>query len=166
MPDRFADAIPLPDHLLECGCPSAKNGRHLTSCIPAQEYDVSPLRDRPGYGVGKAFRSVSWEYPFRMIADVSYEVEIDVAAYIAAHQEDYDEFVLEAGYEEWEKPMLFISAAVEEDTDVRGHFDTGQRWISRSTMVVDDIREHPRWTPEDTDRLSGTIDPNQGTLDV
>lgn len=165
--------VPLPDHLLTCGCPHAQMGTHKTSCIPAREHDAKPLRDRPEFELGRRFRAISWEYPLRLTANVDYTVELDPVAFFAAHQEEYDAFELESGYEPWEKPMVFLSSKMEEGVDeLAATWIFGTRNVARVRAHMDFVSEYPRWEPADTDRLIAkpepapevVIDPNQGDL--
>lgn len=157
--------MPLPAHLEDCGCPYAKNGRHLISCIPAREHDAIPLRERPEYAEGQRFRAIGWQYPLRVETTINVTVEMDPAAFIEAHRAEYDDYEMESGYEDWEKPMVFIAEKVAEECDGSMFgFGVG-RLVATVSAYADEVTEHPRWTREDTDRLEASrVDPNQGTL--
>jgi hypothetical protein len=162
----MVEVIPLPEALLHCGCPNAANGRHLTTCIPAREHSVIPLRDRPEYVEGARFRAISWDYPLHISTRISVTVDIDPIAYIAAHQAEYDQFEMDSTYQEWERPMCFIASIIEEaagDLDMRFGFPSH---ICRTDSYVDDVDEYPQWTSEDTEQLDlalGRVLPAEAT---
>lgn len=160
-----AGTVPLPEHLASCSCPGAPT-RHSTRCRVAREHDATPLRDRPEYALGVRFAAVSWDYPLRLTATVNVEVSIDPLLYIAKHQAEYDSYVLESGYEEWEKPMCFLAQRLTEDCDDMGMAFGSTRHESRVESFVDDVSEFPRWEPGDTEQLHAALearrtDPNQ-----
>jgi hypothetical protein len=170
--------IPLPEHLLTCGCPKAAQGWHLSTCQPARahEGDRDKYKDYPD---GTRFQGIMWEFPLRLSARISYEVELDPVAFIEKHRDRYDQYEMERGYEPWEKPMLFISSLMEEDIDnIVGGWFGYPRYVSRVDVRCDEISEHPRWTAEMTAQHfpdpepapvidpepAPVIDPNQGDL--
>jgi hypothetical protein len=165
---QLKDTVPLPENLSHCGCPHAP-GRHLLTCKPALEFDATDLRDRPEYELGRRFAAIAWEYPFRVTATQRIDVELDVFAVILKHADEYEAFQMDASYHEWEKPMVWLSQQIEEQYDVGGVW-FGDRKLSHDSSYLDDMNEHPRWTPEDTARLNEALakrpNPNQGVLDV
>lgn len=165
------EVVPLPEHLKECGCPQAQHGRHLTSCIPAREYDKSPLTERPDFEMGRRYQAISWQYPMRMSCSINVTVELDPIAYIKENLAAYDAFVLDSGYEAWEKPMVFLTEKLTEDSEQIGMAFGWSRHIASVSSFVDDVEESPRWTVDKTAELEGElephrvkIDPNQETL--
>lgn len=166
----MTETIPLPSELANCGCPMAAGGRHKTSCIPAREHDAIPLMERSEYVEGARFQAISWDYPLRFDVSIHVSVEVDPVAYITEHRDEYEKFEMQPGFQEWEKPMCFISERIEEDYGDVGWSFGGRRYVSRVDSYMDDITEHPRWTAEDTERLHSSftvrpvIDPNQETL--
>lgn len=163
------DVVPLPDSLSKCGCRFAPS-RHATTCTTAIEFDAIDLRDRPEYELGRRFAAISWDFPLRISATVRIEVELDPIAVIVAHADEYEQFELERGYEAWEKPMVWLSQRIEEQSDFGVWF--GSRRLSHDSSHFDEVSEYPRWTPADTDRLNEALakpaapDPNQGALEV
>lgn len=159
--------VPLPEHLLTCGCPHAKAGHHLTTCAPALEHEANPDRYK-GHPDGTRFQAISWDFPIKVTAEITYEVSIDPVAFIEQHRDRYDRFEMEAGYQPWEKPMVFISSLIEEDAEalVGGWFGH-PRHVSYADVRCVDIEEYPRWTKEDAERIrppKPPVDPNQGVL--
>lgn len=172
MPD-VDEVVPLPAHLEQCGCPGARFGQHLTSCVPAREFDAIPLQERPEYAEGRRFRAISWVFPLRISTTVAIDVQIDPGLYIAKHLDEYDAFEMERGYEEWEKPLVFLLEQINEECDMNlGGLGFGYgRHISHVSTTMDDPHESPRWTREAAAELdvylaSKRVDPNQETLDV
>lgn len=162
------DAIPLPEHLQNCGCEYAKAGIHLTSCVPAREYDAIPLSEREGYEQGKSFRAITWQYPLRFTTAVHVEIQIDPLLYLREHKDEYDAFEVPAGYAPWEKPMVFLTNKITDDLEVDVYAFDGRRFVSQVESQHGDIDEYPRWSEGDTDRLHAQLaeDPNQGKMDV
>lgn len=168
--DEFlTGVVPLPAHLERCGCPHATNGRHLVSCIPAREHDAIPLSERPEYKEGQRFRAISWVYPLTIEATMRVTVELDPVPFINAHRAQYEAFELDAAeYEEWEKPIVFISYLIEEECDP-GYFGFGVgRHVATVSANMDDIHNHPRWGRDDctavVERLGPIVNPDQGSL--
>lgn len=164
------DAIPLPEHLQNCGCEHAKAGIHATSCVPAREFDAIPLSEREGYAPGVRFRAITWQFPLRFTTTVHVEVEVDPELYLREHQAEYDAFEVPegSGYAPWEKPMVFLTNKITDDLDVDLYAFDGRRFVSRVDSHLGDIDERPRWGEADTNRLHAALaaDPNQETLDV
>lgn len=169
------DVVPLPEHLLSCGCPRAAHGTHLTSCVLALAHDATPLSARPEYPSGRRrFQAINWSYPLRLSMTVSVTLEVDPVAYIANHLDEYDAFTIEPGYQPWEKPMVFLSEQLGERIDELGwSFNTPRHvaHVAHLDSYASDVECHPRWTSDDTDRLDARlaplrVDPNQGALDV
>lgn len=161
--------VPLPDSLRHCGCRMAPT-RHAMDCAVAIAFDATPLRERPEYELGRSFAVISWDYPLRVTVEQKVEVELDPIAVILAHADEYERFDMDSSYEEWEKPMVWLSEQIEEQLDTGGVSFRGGRRLSHDRTYFDDFREHPRWTPADTDRLNQALasrpDPNQGALEV
>jgi hypothetical protein len=171
----MTDVVPLPAHLVECGCPGAQRGWHKTTCAPAREYDATPLQDHPEYAPGRRFQAISWDYPLRLSCDIRVEVEVDPAIFIQNNQEEYDAFEQHASYADWEKPLNFLSSKVESSLDVHGLCpDLGwKRYESRVDAYFDEMSESPHWTEDSYNDLMArlgavsstpTVDPNQGDL--
>lgn len=159
--------IPLPEHLKECGCPGAPFGRHTVSCEPAREHASIPLEERDGYVEGARFRCIAWDYPLQMTAQVHVEVELDPVAYIIRHRDAYDAFVVPPGHHDWEKPMVFLADRVEEGCDeIWAALPFGyDRLESNVRSFIGELRESPRWGPEDTEALHAALltDPDGGS---
>lgn len=148
--------IPLPEHLKTCGCPRAEFGTHLSSCLPAREYEATPLSERDGYivdgdGSSNRFQGIIWDYPLKVSVHMDIEVELDPVAWFTPHLHAYLDFELDAGYDLWEKPMVFLAAALEDS--YTGGLAGWHQWVAHDNTYMDDLREHPRWNPEDTVRL-------------
>ncbi len=162
------DVVPLPEHLARCGCKGAPQ-RHATNCAVAIAHDAIPLTERPEYEPGRRFAAISWDFPLRVSATLNIEVELDPVAVILDNRDDYEGFVMDASYEAWEKPMVWLSQKIEEGYDCGGVY-FGNRRFSRDHSYLDETSEFPRWTPADTDRLNEALaklpDPNQGALEV
>lgn len=166
----MSDVIPLPEHLLTCGCPKADQGWHLSTCEPARAHEAN--RDKyKDYPDGTRFQGIMWDFPLRISARVSYEVELDPVAFIEGHRKRYDEYEMDHGYEPWEKPMTFIASLIEEDIDgMIGGWFGHPRHMSRVDARCDEISEYPRWTEEMTSQHfperppAPIIDPDQGDL--
>lgn len=166
--------VPLPESLRSCGCPHAPK-LHLMKCAPAIAYDETPLDQREGYvwddeaKRSNSFEGFSWEWPLRITGSVSINVSLDPEAIILAHADEYRDFEMDGGYEYWEKPVQFLCHLIEEQLEHGGVFFGGRR-MSADWSSLDELREYPHWTPEDTERvdalLGPRVDPNQGTLDV
>jgi hypothetical protein len=148
------DMIPLPEHLKTCGCPRADSGTHLTSCEPARAYDETPLSDRPEYEEGRSFACVRWEFPLRLTATVSIEVNIDPYLWIKRFQKEYDEYELEPGFDEWEKPMCYLASLMAEEPEMTFGYP---RHVSSVWTDLTDVGEYPRWTQEMTDDLHARL---------
>jgi hypothetical protein len=165
----ITDVVPLPPELSTCGCRFAPT-THATTCAVAIAFDTIPLQDRPEYEIGRRFAAISWDYPLRLSGQVNVEVQLDPIAVILEHAEEYKRFELEPGYEEWEKPIVWLTHQISEQCDIGVWF--GGRRLSWDSSFFDQFTEYPRWTRDDTDRLDealGTrvaVDPNQGTLEV
>lgn len=165
----MTDVIPLPDHLLTCGCPAAESGQHLSICQPARDHDAD-LDKYKGHPEGTRFQGIRWDFPLRIRANVSYEVELDPGLFIEQHRQEYDQYELEPGFQAWEKPMAFIASLIEEDIDgILGGWFGHPRHVSRVNVLCDDITERPQWTAEIAaqhfpEQSAPTIDPNQGDL--
>lgn len=172
MTAETTEIVPLPAHLAQCGCPHGARGRHLTSCQPAREHDSIPLGQRPEYEEGRRFQAISWQYPLRLTATINVDVQIDPAFFIAAHLAEYDDFEPDSEYQEWEKPIVFLTERLTEETDMLGGMSFGGgRHVSSASTSMDEVHSHPRWTAEMTAELdaflaSKRVDPNQSTLDV
>lgn len=167
--------VPLPDVLNTCTC-RFKPSRHLTTCTIAINFDSVPLHERPEYEVGKRFAAISWDFPLRLSANVTADVELDPVAIILKNADEYEAFTMEGGYEPWEKPIVWLTTQIEDELFGAAGLYFGGRRLSRDFVGVDDWDEYPRWTAEDTARLDEAlanqkaneevaIDPNQGTLD-
>jgi hypothetical protein len=158
--------VPLPDTLNTCAC-QRRPTRHLPSCAVAVAFDSIPLRDRPEYEEGKRFAAVSWDLPVRISGTFHVVVELDPVSIIKDHADEYRAFEMDQGYEEWEKPMVFLCHLVEEQLDIGIFF--GNRRQSSDRSYLDELRDHG-WTKEDSLLLDAALaavpDPNQGTLEL
>ena len=150
---------------------------HRTSCGPAVALSKIPLTEREGYVYNpetkrsNTFEGFLWEYPYRISGD-GIDIDIDIDGVILKRADDYHRFVPkdDYGYEEWEKPWVYIHDVVmDQIEDGFGNVWFGSDLLchDRSTGP-DEISLYPKWTPEDTERLNAklAIDPNQGTFDV
>lgn len=163
-----SDVVKLPESLNDCGCEYANMGRHKTSCIPARAWDAFPLTEREGYAPGVRFQAISWDYPLSIGVTFDCTVDIDPAAFISSHRQQYEEFEVPPEFEEYEKPLVFIESFIwDVDPTVEMPFG-GRRAVSAASGLVSGVSEHPRWTPEDYDKLTEAIGPwvhpDQGAL--
>lgn len=161
------EVVPLPEHLSHCGCKFAPT-RHATTCQVAIDFDAIPLSERPEYELGKRFAAIGWDYPLSITTVIHLEVSLDPIAVILAHADAYERFEVEPGYHDWEKPMLWLTQQVEEQVEMDVWF--GKRRLANSSSYLDEIREFPHWTEQDTDRLNEAlarrVNPDQGVLEV
>lgn len=181
MTDLVDDIVPLPEHLSHCGCPHAP-GMHRTTCLPAIAHDSTPLSQRDGYALGRRFRGIGWEYPFRISGALSIDVALDAFEVIKLHVDEYRRFEMDPheGWAPWEKPMVFLCHIVEEQLDFGGVYFGAHR-LARDTSSLDELRGRwwlqegrttNEWTPEDTERLDEmlagipVVHPQQATFDV
>lgn len=158
--------IPLPDVLGTCQC-SGRPRLHQTNCQVALEFDATSLSDRPGYALGQRFAAISWDYPVTISGSFRIDVALDPMAIILGRRDQYREFEMEDGYQDWEKPMMFICHLIEDQYDIGGVF-FGNRRMSSDRSFMDGLRDRG-WEREDTERLNAALDqpvpdPNQGVL--
>ncbi len=163
------DVVPLPDYLKDCGCRHAPSS-HVTTCAMAIAFDDVPLLQRPEYVPGKRFAAISWDFPLTITGEVHVSVDLDPVAIITANRREYDAFELENGYEDWEKPMVFLSKMIEDQLDDVFVHIGGPR-MSHDSSYTEMSEETPRWLPEHTEALNAAlnifvVDPNQTALEI
>ena len=160
------EIVPLPDVLGTCQCPGRPR-LHRTTCQIAIDFDATPLSERPEYELGRRFAAIGWDYPVTISGSFRIEIALDPMAIILARSDEYEEFEMEQGYQDWEKPMTFLCYLIKEQY-YTGGVCFGSRRMSADRSFMDELWDRG-WTKEDTERLNEALgqpkpDPNQGVL--